>query len=377
MTRIEYNNWDTSSQVKILVSKDWYVSKTSYFGAVVTGDPVETYKKLIEECHAFFAIVGGYNQSFGKCALYKVNDKRAKYENETQFRMLINTLSPIQTAQPQIALAEPKDISLTPTQSTHTYRSAPNAASIAVIIGNQDYRTKGQDIPDVTPAQNDGLVFKKFAMENLGILEENIIHLNNATKADLARIFGNDRTYQGRAYNWVREGRSDLYVYYAGHGAPGPNGEAYLVPVDATADTIHLDGYPLDLLYKNLSQINTKSTTVILESCFSGNSNAGTVIRNASPVFMNTEETTIPPKLNVITAGSTNQLASWTKNKENGLFTYHYIKGMKGEADGPQYGNEDGQVSMSELQAYMDDTVTYWAKRYYNRKQNVQITVAR
>ncbi|WP_218048850.1 caspase family protein [Curvivirga aplysinae] len=421
MTRVEYNNWDTYPHVKLLVEKDWYGSKTSYFGGIVTKNPMQTYKDLIEECRAFFAKIGGFNESYGKCRLSKINNKRTKFVNKKQFLNLVKLHtperpknSPIQVAgaapkkprppkshkkpiapkplkEPSVKIvnAETENTEVPETQtlspkplnlsisSAHSYKSDPNPASIAVIIGNKDYTTNGQDIPDVTPAQNDGLIFKNFAMENLGVHEENIIYLNNATKAEIERVFGNERTHQGRAYSWVREGRSDLYVYYAGHGAPGPDGEAYLVPVNATADTIHLDGYPLDLLYKNLSQIHTKSTTVILESCFSGNSNAGSVIRNASPVFMNTEETTIPPKLNVITAGSTNQLASWKQDKENSLFTYHYIKGMKGEADGPLYGNEDGQVSMSELQAYMDDTVTYWAKRYYNRKQNVQITVAR
>lgn len=247
---------------------------------------------------------------------------------------------------------------------------------IAIIFGNQDYKSKGQDIPNVPPARNDALAFEAYARSFLGVKKENIIHINNATSSDFERVFGNERSYKGEAFNWVREGKSNLYVYYSGHGAPGEDGTAYLIPSDASGSMINLNGYPIDTLYVNLSKIPSKSTTVILESCFSGNSQSGAVITNASPVYMKAKNTNIPINLNVITAGSANQLASWTKDKKNGLFTYHYIKGMSGDADGPEYGNENGTVENWEIKAYLEDTVTYLAKRNYGRTQNVQISIA-
>ncbi len=247
---------------------------------------------------------------------------------------------------------------------------------IAVIIGNYDYKPNGKDIPNVLPANNDAMAFRKFAINTMGIDTENIIYIENASTSQMERAFGNERSYKGDAYNWVREGKSNLYVYYAGHGAPGDDGTAYLVPSDASANSIDINGYPISTLYKNLSLIPSKSTTVILESCFSDNSQSGSVITNASPVYMKAINTAIPSNLTVITAGSTNQLASWTQDKKHGLFTYHYIKGMSGEADGPNYGNEDGTVSPVEIKSYLADTVTYFARRYYGRNQNVQISLA-
>ncbi len=260
--------------------------------------------------------------------------------------------------------------------NANKYAKNKSNSDIAVIIGNTDYSSNGKDIPNVPPAQNDAKNFKRFAENQLGIHKDNIIHLKDATSGDLERTFGNERSFKGNAYNWVRPHQSNLYVYYAGHSAPGEDGSSYLVPVDATASSIDLNGYPVETLYKNLSLIPSKSTTVILESCFSGNSASGSVITNASPVYMKAKNTNIPANLTVLTAGSANELASWTTDKRNGLFTQNYIKGMSGEADGPDYGNEDGVVSMGELQAYLDDTVTYYARRHYGRSQNVQITVA-
>src|SRR2546426_1555509 len=43
--------------------------------------------------------------------------------------------------------------------------------------------------------------------------------------------------------------------YYSGHGAPTTDGGAYLVPVDADARRIQLNGYPLELLYRNLGKL--------------------------------------------------------------------------------------------------------------------------
>ncbi len=260
--------------------------------------------------------------------------------------------------------------------SSKNYEMKTASADIAIIIGNQDYKSNGKDIPNVPPAKNDAQAFYKFAQSHLGIEKGNIIFLKNATTSAFERTFGNDRSYKGDAYNWVKKGKSNLYVYYAGHGAPGEDGSAYLIPSDATASTIDLNGYPIETLYKNLSMIPSKSTTVILESCFSGNSASGSVITNASPVYMKAKYTRIPSNLNVISAGSANQLASWTKDKRHGLFTYHYLKGMRGEADGPDYGNGDGTVDNHELKYYLEDTVTYYAKRHYGRSQNVQITLA-
>ena len=43
---------------------------------------------------------------------------------------------------------------------------------------------------------------------------------------------------------------------------------------------------------------------------------------------------------------------------------------MSGRAD----RDTNGGVSLAELKAYLDDTLTYWARRYYGRDQMVHIS---
>ena len=165
-----------------------------------------------------------------------------------------------------------------------------------------------------------------------------------------------------------------MHVYYAGHGAPGGSeGGAYLVPSDADGNRIELNGYPLEVLYRNLGALPAQSVMVVLEACFSGASQAGAVISNASPVFLKPKLAAVPPNVTVIAAGAANQMASWEEDGSHGLFTKYFLKAMGGEADAKPYGDGDGTVQLTELDAYLKDTLTYYARRYYGRDQTAHI----
>ncbi|MBC8158801.1 MAG: caspase family protein [Alphaproteobacteria bacterium] len=261
------------------------------------------------------------------------------------------------------------------------FASFPKASErpedIAVIIGNADY-SRGKDIPNVNPAHADAESFKRFAMAALGIREGNIIDLRDATGTEMISVFGSDRSHKGRLFNWTRTGVSNVYVYFAGHGAPaGSDGSAYLVPADADAATIELTGYRLETLYANLTKLQARSVTVVLEACFSGASQAGSVIPRASGIYAKPKTPRVPTNLTVIAAGGANEIASWEEDGSHGLFTKYYLTGMSGEADQPPYGNGDGTVGTGELKTYLDHTLTYFARRYYGRDQTARIIIGR
>ena len=254
----------------------------------------------------------------------------------------------------------------------------PRADDVAVVIGNADYGKQGKDIPDVAPAYADAEAFKRYAIEALGVREGNVIHLRDATGPQMVRVFASATNHRGQLYDWVRPSRSRVHVYYAGHGAPGgAGGSAYLVPADADGARIDLNGYPLELLYRNLGRLPAASVTVTLEACFSGASQAGAVISNASPVFLKPAAPAAPANVTVIAAGAANQIASWEEDSSHGLFTKYFLKGMAGEADASPYGDGDGRVGLDELDRYLRDTLTYYARRYYGRDQTAQIVAGK
>jgi hypothetical protein len=245
---------------------------------------------------------------------------------------------------------------------------------IAVVIGNGNYQNFGKDIPDVAPAHADAGAFKKWLIEAKGLRDGNIIFLKDATSAQIESVFGNERSHKGQLFNWTKANSSNVYVYYAGHGAPASDGgSAYLVPADATASSIELTGYPLATLYANLKKIPAKSITLVLESCFSGASQGGYVINRTSGILVTPKIPSAPKNITIISAGKADQVASWEQDDSHSLFTKYFLLGMGGAADKSPHGNGDGKVAYAELGKYLDDTLTYYARRYYGRDQNAQI----
>ncbi|MBM3565417.1 MAG: caspase family protein, partial [Alphaproteobacteria bacterium] len=166
-------------------------------------------------------------------------------------------------------------------------QAASNPDGVAVIVGNKAYKGR---VPAVEYAHNDAEAMKRYVIDVLGFRDGNVIVLKDATKGQLDGTFGTQGNPRGRLANWVRAGESDVVVFYSGHGVPGARDRrGYLLPVDADAETAETAGYPIDVLYENLGKAGARSVTVYLDACFSGDSQAGMLIRSASPVFVKAE----------------------------------------------------------------------------------------
>ncbi len=250
--------------------------------------------------------------------------------------------------------------------------SAGNRHGVAVIIGNKNYAHSR--VPEVTYAHNDADAFKRYVIDVLGFREGNVIDLRDATQAQMTSVLGKAGYHRGKAYQYVRPGKSDLVVYYSGHGVPGLRDKrGYLLPVDADPATAEINGLPLDTVYANLEKIDAKSVTVVIDACFSGDSPKGMLVESASPVFIKTKLPQTTNKIVLLTAASGDQVASWDKRARQGLFTVHLLKALYGLADQQDWGNGDGKVTLAEVKAYLEDEMSYAARRHYNRDQNATV----
>ncbi len=255
-------------------------------------------------------------------------------------------------------------------------RGRVNRHAVAVIIGNRGYSARFKDVPDVKYAQNDADAIYAYVTQALGYREGNIIRLRDATQAQLVSAFGTKEDYKGKLHNWMRPGKSDVFVFYSGHGVPGlSDGKGYLLPVDADPATATLNGYSLDTLYANLAKLPARSLTVMIDACFSGGSAGGAIVRSASPVrIRSTNPVRLLPKAIVLTASAPEEVASWDDKARLGLFTRHILEGLSGAADKDDFGNGDGTVTLAELGKFLKEEVTYQARRRYGRAQNPQVT---
>ncbi|NTV45396.1 MAG: caspase family protein [Chlorobiales bacterium] len=247
---------------------------------------------------------------------------------------------------------------------------ASNPDAVAIVIGNRNYFKA--DVPAVEFAQSDAQTMKLYLMKVLGYREGNILFYENATLADFNAAFGKDKEhFKGKLYNYVKPGKSDVFVYYSGHGAPDVDSKAgYFVPADCDPSLVSQNGYPLETLYHNLSKVPAKSMSVVIDACFSGASGGGMVIKNASPLFNQVKNPMLSlQNTTVFTSSSGDQVSSWYPEAKHSLFTYYFLKGMKGEAD----ANKDGSLTAKEMEDYLKENVPYMARRLYGRDQTPQI----
>ena len=157
---------------------------------------------------------------------------------------------------------------------------------------------------------------------------------------------------------------------------PGTDdGRGYLLPVDADPNTAEEDGYPVDLLYRNVGGLaEARSVRVYLDACFSGGSHDGrSLIRNASPVYV---AATLPEevtgKVTALAAASGEQVASWDEAVRHGLFTHHLLDALYGGGD----ANGDGHVTAAEAKRYLDRHMTRAARRQHRRIQQANLVGA-
>jgi hypothetical protein len=272
--------------------------------------------------------------------------------------------APQRRISPQKQLTPEKQKRLAELQKKHRH-------AVAVVVGNSNY---SGSVPRVEYAHNDANAMKSYLINSLGYRIGNIIDLRDATQGELMAVFGTERTHEGKLFNYVRPGKSDVTIYYSGHGAPGlKDHRGYLLPANADPNLVEINGYPVDLLYKNLAKIPARSMTVFLDACFSGDSAGGMIVRAASGLSITPKMPKKTANMIVFTAAQGDQFASWDEEAKLGLFTKHLLLALEGAADGDEYGNGDGVILLGEVKAYLDDEMTYQARRRYGRAQKASV----
>ena len=234
-----------------------------------------------------------------------------------------------------------------------------NNNAIAVVLGIEKYKNVG----NVSFASRDASIVKEYFNKTLGIPIGNIYFKLNGdvTRGEMEKIFG------GWLQNRVDENTS-VYVYYAGHGAPSSDQNAYLIPNDGDPNYAEVTGYSLNKMYDQLGKLPTDKITVFLDACFSGQDREQKLlIKDARGLGIKTKTSSIPDKLNVFSASSNDQVSSGWPDKKHGLFTYFMLKGIQGNAD----NNNDKQISYEELSNYIKINVERQAG-FLDRKQNPQ-----
>ena len=256
----------------------------------------------------------------------------------------------------------PSSTNQTASLKPENIKRAPTRDAVAIIIGIQNYKR----VPKAEFANSDAKEFYEYAIRGLGIKPENIKLLvdEEADEVNIVKAFRNWLPLQ------VTKSKTDVYVFYSGHGLPSPDGQSlYFLPHGVDEDLLDRTAVGQKEIIAFLNAAAPKSVTMFIDACYSGKARGGeTLLASAKPVALKTDTNAFPPNFTVITASSNDQISSSSPELKHGIFSFYLMKGMEGDAD----GNKDGKITAGEMQEYLSDKVSRQAMSM-SRKQDTQL----
>jgi len=269
-----------------------------------------------------------------------------------------NTDSATVTVARQVADSRP----LIPRLNPASVKVQQSRDAVAIIIGIENYRR----VAKADFANADAKEFYTYASRALGIKPENIKLLVDDGADDIEML----NAFQ----NWlplkVNKGKTDVYVFYSGHGYPSQDGNSlYFLPFNVDKQYLDRTSVKQKEVVSALQKAQAKSVTMFIDACYSGQTRGGEVlIAGLKPIVAKTDEKAYPAEFTVITASAADQFSSASQDLKHGIFSFYLMKGMEGDAD----GNKDGRITSGELQKYLSEMVGKQAMGL-NRTQNTQL----
>lgn len=253
-------------------------------------------------------------------------------------------------------------INLTVSLKPESIKRAASRDAVAIIIGIQNYKR----VPKAEFANSDAKEFYEYAIRGLGIKPENIKLLidEEADDIEIVKAFENWLPLQ------VNKNKTDVYVFYSGHGLPSPDGQSlYFLPYGVDKQYLARTAVGQKEVVALLTASKPKSVTMFIDACYSGQTRGGeTLIASAKPIALKADTNAFPPNFTVITASSNDQISSSSPELKHGIFSFYLMKGMEGDAD----VNKDGKITTGEMQEYLSDKVSRQAMSM-SRKQDTQL----
>ena len=211
--------------------------------------------------------------------------------------------------------------------------------TFALIISNENY----QEMASVPNAHNDGEIFAEYCRKTLGIPQNNVKYIADATLNGMRRQI-----------NWLiqvmdaYQGEANIIFYYAGHGIPDESTRAsYLLPVDGYGSDVS-SGYSLEKLYAELGSKPAKSIVILLDACFSGTNRDGSMLASARGVAIKAKQNMPQGNMIILSAAQGDETAYPYKEKGHGLFTYYLLKKLQ---------ETKGETTIGEIADYVTTEV--------------------
>jgi hypothetical protein len=257
-----------------------------------------------------------------------------------------NTSAKIVTITRKESTYKNKDKKLMPPLDSRV--SNPNA--VALIIGIDKYEA----IANAQWAESDAGMFYDFANKSLGISTDRI-KLIRGDKSDMRGIW---KSVEQWLPAYVDERKSDVYVYFAGHGLASENGDdVYLIPWDGDPELLKRTALRRSEFVETLKSLNAASVTLFMDTCYSGKAKGGKGVLVADArglrIVKKDKTSDLPPNFTLFSAAANDETARSHPSLKHGLFSYWMMRGLGGEAD----MNNDSKLTNGELHSFVSKKV--------------------
>jgi len=234
----------------------------------------------------------------------------------------------------------------------------------ALIIGNEDYSTYQKNLQteaNVPFARNDARIFKDYAVKTLGVPEENIYLLLDATAGEMQQKI--DLISKLAAKTGPE---AEVMMFYAGHGFPDEvEHNAYIIPVDVTGSNLAF-AVKLQDVYDRFGQTGAKRITIMLDACFSGGGRSAPLMA-ARGVKVKPKQDYITGNMVILTASSGEQMALPLESQQHGLFTYYLLKKIQ---------ETSGKVTYGEMADFLSQKISIESLKVNQKEQDPQVQIS-
>lgn len=204
---------------------------------------------------------------------------------------------------------------------------------------------------------NDGVIFKRYCSDVLGIPENNIKLYEDATLGTMISAISMMKDIID-----VYDEKINIIFYYSGLGIC-ESSEKYLCPVDFSCSNIASSCLSLNnMLSSVLSDINQSQLTLLIDAPFNGKDKSGKqIVKNSRGVSISKNRYTYD-NLVVFEATDGKENCYYDDICQHGIFTYYVLKYLQ---------NNTGKINYSDMINFVSQEVP---KHSYNKQGEVQKT---
>ena len=140
--------------------------------------------------------------------------------------------------------------------------------------------------------------------------------------------------------SWLAQPDEDdtVLIFFAGHGRE-MEGKCYLVPGDATFQTIHVTGIPVPYVQELLQRCKARQKVLILDACHSG---AGRDVATMAAPMMDT--LSAGKGIYTMTSCDVNELSHEWDEKKQGVFSYYLAEALSGSCPPDAHGRTTAEA---------------------------------